>query len=78
MISHLLSPRQRMDWMIPGYTTQVSFFDYDLDGDLDCFIINNSPISLNSLNYANQRDLPDADWPVAICLKRRWRPFTEK
>ena len=46
-----------------GYTTQVSFFDYDLDGDLDCFIINNSPISPNSLNYANQRDLPDADWP---------------
>ena len=43
-----------------GYTTQVSFFDYDMDGDLDCFIINNSPISPNSLNYANQRDLPDA------------------
>jgi hypothetical protein len=48
-----------------GYTTQVSFFDYDMDGDLDCFIINNSPISPNSLNYANQRDLPDADWAVA-------------
>jgi len=47
-----------------GYTTQVSFFDYDLDGDLDCFIINNSPISPNSLNYANQRDLPDSAWPV--------------
>ena len=52
-----------------GYTTQVSFFDYDLDGDLDCFVINNSPISPNSLNYANQRDLPDADWPVAAIWK---------
>jgi hypothetical protein len=52
-----------------GYTTQVSFFDYDLDGDLDCFIINNSPISPNSLNYANQRDLPDADWPVESVWK---------
>lgn len=52
-----------------GYTTQVSFFDYDLDGDLDCFIINNSPISPNSLNYANQRDLPDADWQVAKVWK---------
>jgi len=52
-----------------GYTTQVSFFDYDLDGDLDCFIINNSPISPNSLNYANQRDLPDADWAVASVWK---------
>jgi hypothetical protein len=28
---------------ISAYTTQVSFFDYDLDGDLDCFVINNSP-----------------------------------
>ncbi|HEV8286524.1 MAG TPA: VCBS repeat-containing protein [Chitinophagaceae bacterium] len=52
-----------------GYTTQVSFFDYDLDGDLDCFIINNSPISPNTLNYANQRDLPDAKWPVAAMWK---------
>ena len=33
-----------------GYTTQASFFDYDLDGDLDCFLINNSPIPVNTLN----------------------------
>ena len=25
-----------------GYSTHVSFFDYDLDGDLDCYILNNS------------------------------------
>src|SRR5258705_3427223 len=54
---------------IAAYCTQVSFFDYDLDGDLDCFLINNSPISPNSLNYANQRDLPDANWPVASVWK---------
>jgi len=53
----------------PGYTTQVSFFDYDLDGDLDCFIINNSPVSPTSLNFANQRDLPDAEWPVSTIWK---------
>lgn len=41
-----------------GYSTQASFFDYDLDGDLDCFIVNNSPIPVNTLNYANMRDLP--------------------
>jgi len=54
---------------ISAYTTQVSFFDYDNDGDLDCFMINNSPIPINTLNNANRRDLPDAEWPVANFLK---------
>ncbi|MGI8582753.1 MAG: CRTAC1 family protein [Chitinophagaceae bacterium] len=54
---------------ISAYTTQVSFFDYDSDGDLDCFMINNSPMPINTLNNANRRDLPDAQWPVADFLK---------
>jgi enediyne biosynthesis protein E4 len=54
---------------ISAYTTQVSFFDYDGDGDLDCFMINNSPISVNALDSANKRDLPDADWPVPQTMK---------
>lgn len=54
---------------VVGYTTQVSFFDYDNDGDLDCFMINNSPIPVNTLNNANRRDLPDSAWPVANFLK---------
>ncbi|MEO6706392.1 MAG: CRTAC1 family protein, partial [Ginsengibacter sp.] len=54
---------------ISAYTTQVSFFDYDLDGDLDCFMINNSPMPINTLNNANRRDLPDSLWPVANFLK---------
>jgi hypothetical protein len=54
---------------ISAYTTQVSFFDYDMDGDLDCFMINNSPIPINQLNYANRRDLPDSAWKIANFLK---------
>ena len=54
---------------ISAYTTQVSFFDYDLDGDLDCFMINNSPIPVNQLNYSNKRDLPEQEWSVGEFLK---------
>jgi enediyne biosynthesis protein E4 len=54
---------------IKAYTTHVSFFDYDLDGDLDCFMINNSPMPINNLGYENRRDIPDAEWPVADILK---------
>jgi hypothetical protein len=52
-----------------GYSTQSSFFDYDMDGDLDCFIINNSPIPVNSLNYPQLRDVPAKDWQVPAHLK---------
>ena len=52
-----------------GYSTHAAFFDYDLDGDLDAFIINNSFIPVNTLNYANKRDLRAKDWPVADFLK---------
>ncbi|MEP6928109.1 MAG: VCBS repeat-containing protein, partial [Ginsengibacter sp.] len=37
--------------------------------DLDCFMINNSPMPINTLNNANRRDLPDSLWPVASFLK---------
>jgi enediyne biosynthesis protein E4 len=54
---------------ISAYTTQVSFFDYDLDGDLDCFMINNSPIPINQLNFSGNRDLPESKWSVGDFLK---------
>ncbi|MEO7311724.1 MAG: CRTAC1 family protein [Chitinophagaceae bacterium] len=43
-----------------GFSTQVSFFDYDMDGDLDCFLINNHPISPTLLNNENLREEPTA------------------
>lgn len=52
-----------------GYTTHATFFDYDIDGDLDCFIINNSFIPVNTLNYASKREMRAAEWPVADFLK---------
>ncbi|WP_235921266.1 VCBS repeat-containing protein [Foetidibacter luteolus] len=52
-----------------GYSTHATFFDYDLDGDLDCFLINNTPIPVNTLNYANMRSLPAEQWPVPQFLK---------
>ncbi|NNV53825.1 VCBS repeat-containing protein [Limnovirga soli] len=52
-----------------GYTTHAAFFDYDLDGDLDCYILNNSFIPVNTLNYANKRNLRAENWPVADFVK---------
>ncbi len=52
-----------------GYTTHAAFFDYDLDGDLDCYILNNSFMPVNTLNYSNNRELYAKDWPVADFLK---------
>jgi enediyne biosynthesis protein E4 len=52
-----------------GYTTHAAFFDYDRDGDLDCYVLKNSFIPVNTLNYANMRDLRAEDWPVADFLK---------
>ena len=52
-----------------GYTTHAAFFDYDLDGDLDCYILNNSFIPVNTLNYENKRNLRAEDWPVEDFVK---------
>jgi len=52
-----------------GYTTHASFFDYDMDGDLDCFMVNNSPIPVNTLNYGNARDVRAENSNVADFLK---------
>src|ERR1022692_4529688 len=41
-----------------GLSTQAIFFDYDHDGDLDCFILNNSYRPIESFGYnLNQRNI---------------------
>src|SRR5216117_3838486 len=42
-----------------GYSTQAVFFDYDRDGDLDLFVVNNSPRPVVSFELKNTRGLRD-------------------
>ncbi len=43
-----------------GYSTQAAFFDYDLDGDLDCYLLNNSFKDPSRIDlYRSMRDKPD-------------------
>ncbi len=52
-----------------SFTTHAAFFDFDVDGDLDCYLLNNSFIPVNTLNYTNKRNLRAKDWPVEDFLK---------
>jgi hypothetical protein len=47
-----------------GFTTHATFFDYDKDGDLDAYILNNSNIPVSSLGFAHQREVRAQDWDV--------------
>lgn len=52
-----------------GITTHAAFFDYDRDGDLDAYLLNNSFIPVTSLQYNGKRNLRDKDWNVNSVLK---------
>ena len=52
-----------------GYTTHAAFFDYDGDGDLDAYLLNNSFIPVNTLNESGNRELYAEDWRVKDFLK---------
>ncbi len=49
-----------LDYM--GLSTHAAFFDYDRDGDLDCYLLNNSVRSVGGYDYRpGQRQVPDPD-----------------
>lgn len=44
-----------------GLSTHASFFDYDRDGDLDCYLLNNSIRSVGGYDLIkDQREIPDS------------------
>ncbi|UFH55038.1 VCBS repeat-containing protein [Spirosoma sp. KNUC1025] len=43
-----------------GYSTHAAFFDYDRDGDLDMYLLNNSFMPVGKLAYANLRAQRDS------------------
>ena len=45
---------------ITGLSVQAAFFDYDKDGDLDCYLLTNSIRSVGNYDLVkNQREIPD-------------------
>ncbi len=45
---------------IVGLSVQAAFFDYDKDGDLDCYLLTNSFKSIGNYDLVkNQREIPD-------------------
>jgi enediyne biosynthesis protein E4 len=45
-----------------GLSTHAAFFDYDRDGDLDCYLLNNSMRSVGGYDFRpGQRDKPDPE-----------------
>ncbi len=43
-----------------GFSTQAAFFDYDHDGDLDCFLLNHAVHSVRSFDKVTARNQPDS------------------
>lgn len=63
-----------------GLSTQAAFFDYDLDGDLDLYLLNHSVHSVNTYGAASMRNQQDdlaGDRLYRNNLDRQESPFTD-
>jgi hypothetical protein len=45
-----------------GFSTHASFFDYDKDGDLDAYLLNNSNVPVTSLGNTGDRNKRADEW----------------
>ena len=59
-----------------GYSTHAAFLDYDRDGDLDLFVLNNSPRPVSSFGLQNQRHVRDP-YGGAKLFRHEGARFTE-
>lgn len=59
-IPRFVEQSERFGLNDPGFSTHASFFDYDLDGDLDCYLLNNSFKDPSRIDlYTKTREEPD-------------------
>ncbi|RXK50824.1 VCBS repeat-containing protein [Aquirufa rosea] len=58
-VPHFKEIAQEAGLVDGGYSTHAAFFDYDRDGDLDMYLLNNSFISVGKLGYMNFREQRD-------------------
>lgn len=64
----------------PAFSNQAYFFDYDLDGDLDCLLLNHNPKSLPVLNVAKTKQLlnvPDRERGLRLYRQDAGHRFTD-
>ncbi len=56
-IPHFEEQASRYGLADPAYSTQAAFFDFDVDGDLDMFLLNHNPNSLPILDEATTAEI---------------------